>query len=109
MVIHQFYLCLARNGRRGSASNGVRQSMNRLKTAMLLAALTALFLWAGSALGGRAGLAISMTLAAVMNVAAYWFSDRVVLRMYRAHEVGPNDAPGLYGLVQELASRAHLP
>jgi heat shock protein HtpX len=83
--------------------------MNRVKTTMLLAALTALFLWAGSALGGRGGLAISIVLAAAMNVGAYWFSDRIVLRMYRAQEVGANDAPGLYGLVQELASRAQLP
>lgn len=83
--------------------------MNRVKTTMLLAALTALFLWAGSALGGRGGLVISIALAAAMNAGAYWFSDRIVLRMYGAREVGPGDAPRLYGLVRELASRAQLP
>jgi heat shock protein HtpX len=83
--------------------------VNRVKTTMLLAALTALFLWAGSALGGRGGLMIAIVFAAVMNVAAYWFSDRIVLKMYSAQEIGPGDAPGLYALVQGLAMRAQLP
>jgi heat shock protein HtpX len=84
-------------------------AINRTKSMLLLAALTALFLWIGSALGGRGGLAISLLLAGAMNVGAYWFSDRIVLRMYGAREVGRDEAPGLYGMVQQLAMRAELP
>lgn len=83
--------------------------MNRTKTLMLLAALTALLLWMGQALGGRTGVAFAFVLAAAMNLGAYWFSDKIVLRMYRAQEVGPNEAPELYGMVHNLAMRANLP
>ena len=83
--------------------------MNRTKTFLLLAALTALLVWMGQALGGAAGLALALDFAVFMNAGAYWFSDRIVLRMYRAQEVGPAEAPGLYGLVQELAMRAGIP
>ncbi|HJQ69304.1 MAG TPA: zinc metalloprotease HtpX [Blastocatellia bacterium] len=83
--------------------------MNRLKTVMLLATLTALFLFAGYAIAGQAGFAIALILAGVMNFAGYWWSDRIVLRMYGAHEVGESQAPELFGVVRELATRARLP
>jgi heat shock protein HtpX len=83
--------------------------MNYLRTGVLLAVLTALFLLVGYALGGRSGLMIALVMAAVGNLASFWFSDSIVLRLYGAHEVGPQDAPGYYGLVQDLAQRAGLP
>lgn len=83
--------------------------MNRLKTMILLATLTALLLWVGQALGGRSGLFLALIFAAIMNFGAYWFSDKIVLRMYNAHEVQPGDAPGLHSLVRELTMRANLP
>lgn len=83
--------------------------MNRMKSMMLLAALTALFLWAGQALGGQGGLLIALVFAGAMNLAAYWWSDKMVLRMYGAHEVSEVDAPELYATVRELTYRANLP
>lgn len=85
------------------------EAMNRTKTVVLLATLTALLLWAGQALGGRAGLTFAFVLAAAMNLGSYWFSDRIVLRMYNARELTPAEAPELYSLVQQLAVRAGLP
>lgn len=83
--------------------------MNRLKTAMLLATLTVLFLWVGQALGGRGGFMIALMLAGVMNFASYWWADKIVLRMYNAHEIDPSQAPELFSIVQGLAQRAHIP
>ena len=83
--------------------------MSRMKTAMLLATLTALLLWAGQALAGESGLMTALVFAGVMNFGAYWWSDRIVLRMYRAQEVTAAQAPALHGLVRELATRAGLP
>lgn len=83
--------------------------LNRLKTLVLLAVLTALFLWLGQTIGGRAGMVIAFVLAAAMNIGMYWFSDRIVLRMYNAREVTPFEAPALRSLVQELATRADIP
>jgi heat shock protein HtpX len=74
---------------------------------ILLAVLTALFLWVGRALGGQSGLVIAIALAGVMNFAAYWFSDKIVLSMYRATQVGPEHR--LYAIVARLAQRAGLP
>jgi heat shock protein HtpX len=84
-------------------------TMSRMKTAMLLATLTALFLWAGQALGGETGLMTALVFAGVMNFGAYWWSDKIVLRMYRAQEVTPTQTPGLHNLVRELTLRAGLP
>ena len=61
--------------------------MNTLKTTMLMAALTALFLLAGKAMGGQGGMVFAFVLACVMNLGTYWFSDRIVLRMYKGKEV----------------------
>ncbi|MEW6209644.1 MAG: zinc metalloprotease HtpX [Acidobacteriota bacterium] len=83
--------------------------MNRIKTVMLLAALTALFLFIGQALGGRTGLVVAILFAGVMNFAAYWWSDRLVLRMYGAQEISEADAPELFRIVRELALRGSMP
>ncbi len=78
-----------------------------LKTTALLGLLSALFLYLGQLLGGESGLMIAFVMAAVMNFGSYWFSDKVVLRMYRAKEVGPGHP--LHQLTAELAQRAQLP
>ncbi len=83
--------------------------MNRVKTAVLLAALTGLVLLLGQALAGQAGLAIALVFAGAMNFGAYWFSDKIVLRMHGAREAGPEDAPELHALVREIATKAELP
>jgi heat shock protein HtpX len=83
--------------------------MNRLKTAMLLALLTALFLWIGHAIAGQAGFIIALVFAAVMNFASYWWSDRIVLRMYGAKEATEQQAPELFRVVRDLAMRGNMP
>jgi heat shock protein HtpX len=83
--------------------------MNRIKSVMLLATLTALILWVGQTLGGQSGLMLGLIFAAVMNFGAYWWSDQIVLRMYGAQEVSPAQAPELWSIVRELAQRANLP
>lgn len=80
---------------------------NTFKTAMLLGALSAMLLVAGELLGGQQGLVWAFGFAVLLNFGSYWFSDRLVLRMYRAQEVGP-DHP-LHRLTEELAQRAGLP
>lgn len=83
--------------------------MNRIKTVMLLAALTALFLFIGQALGGRTGLIIAIVFTGLMNFASYWWSDKIVLRMYGAQEISESDAPDLFRIVRELALRGGMP
>lgn len=83
--------------------------MNRLKTLILLSTLTALLLWAGHALGGATGLWFALALTTLMNGGAYWFADRVVLRMHGARELTPEESPELHATVRELAIRANLP
>lgn len=82
---------------------------NWLKTTLLMAAIVALFGAVGMLLGGATGMLVALALGGAMNLWAYWNSDRMVLRMYRAREIGPGDAPGYYGMVAELAGRAGLP
>lgn len=82
---------------------------NLMKTAVLMAAITALFMVIGSLLGGRSGMMMALLFALGMNFFSYWFSDKLVLKMYRAHEVDATSAPQFYGMVQELAQRAGLP
>ncbi|RMF14257.1 MAG: protease HtpX, partial [Candidatus Dadabacteria bacterium] len=82
---------------------------NGLRTAVLLAGLTGLFLAIGQVAGGRSGLIIAFVLAVGMNFFSYWFSDRIVLAMYRARPVDEQSAPRLVGLVRELSRRAGLP
>ncbi|AWZ02521.1 hypothetical protein RHODOSMS8_03010 [Rhodobiaceae bacterium] len=83
--------------------------MNMTKTAILLAAMTALFMGIGFMIGGEAGAAIAFLIAAGMNVFAYWNSDKMVLRMHGAREVTERDAPNYVRLVQRLAENAKLP
>ena len=82
---------------------------NWLKTSILLAGLTALFLFLGAAFGGEQGIFLALIIAIVMNFGAYWYSDKIVLAMYKAQPVGPNDNSKLYFIVQQLAQRAGLP
>jgi heat shock protein HtpX len=86
-----------------------KKMLNRFKTVALLGLLTALFLFIGQLFGGSTGIVIAVVLAAVMNFGAYWFSDKIVLRMYRAQEVMPGQAPELYQMVKLLAERARIP
>jgi len=82
---------------------------NLLKTAVLMAAITALFMAIGAFIGGRAGMMFALLLAMGMNFFSYWFSDKLVLKMYNAQEVDETSAPQFYRMVQELAQRAQLP
>jgi len=82
---------------------------NQLKTGLFLGLLTALLLVLGQAMGGRGGLLIALGFAVVMNVSSYWFSDKIVLSMYRAKELSEEDAPGLFDLVRRLSQNAGLP
>jgi heat shock protein HtpX len=83
--------------------------MNTLKSLILLAVLSAILMWIGGAIGGKQGLVIAFGFAMVMNFASYWWSDKIVLSLYGAKEVKYEDAPELYGDIQDLASRAGLP
>ena len=83
--------------------------MNRLKTFILLAALTALILAIGQMIGGRGGMMLALIFAAVMNLGSYWFSDRIVLAMYHAQPVTEAEAPELFSIVRGLTQRAGLP
>ena len=82
---------------------------NLMKTAVLMAAITALFMAAGAMLGGRNGMVLALLMAVGMNFFSYWFSDKLVLKMYCAREVDAGSAPQFYRMVAELAQRAGLP
>ncbi len=83
--------------------------MNSLKTALLLSLLTVLLVLMGGALGGQGGMMIAFVMALVMNFGSYWFSDKIVLRMYNAQEVTRSDNPAFYGMIERLATKAGLP
>ena len=83
--------------------------MNTLRTGLLLAAMTALFLAVGFLLGGEMGIVIALGVAIAMNGYAYWNADKMVLRMYKAREVDARSAPEFHRLVADLAERAGLP
>jgi heat shock protein HtpX len=82
---------------------------NWMKTAILMAGILALFGAVGGAIGGSQGMMLALVIGAGMNLFAYWFSDKMVLRMYNAHEVDETSAPQFYSIVKELAGRAGLP
>ncbi len=82
---------------------------SQLKTGLLLGLLTAIILFFGQTLGGQSGLILAFGLAVIMNVSSYWFSDKIVLSMYRATEVPPDQGHRLYAIVSDLARRAQLP
>jgi heat shock protein HtpX len=94
---------------RGSTVGAPEVNMNYLRTAILLAGLTALFMGIGYLLGGASGAMIALLVAGAMNFFAYWNSDRLVLSMHDAHEVDERTAPDLYRMVRDLANRAGLP
>ena len=83
--------------------------MNYMRTAMLLAAMTAIFLAVGYMLGGEAGMLLALLVAIGMNGFAYWSSDKMVLRMYKAKPVDKNSAPQFYAIMEQLAENAGLP
>jgi heat shock protein HtpX len=82
---------------------------NLLKTAVLMAAITALFMAIGSFVGGQQGMIIALLVAVGLNFFSYWFSDKLVLKMYNAREVDETSAPQFYRMVRELAEKAKLP
>ena len=83
--------------------------MNTLKTVVLLTFLTVLLVFVGGAIGGRSGMVIAFAMALVMNFVSYWFSDKIVLAMYKAQPVTEAQAPELYGSVRRLSQKAGLP
>ena len=82
---------------------------NALKTGVLLVVLTVLFMAIGSYVGGRGGMVMAFAIAILMNAGAYWFSDKIVLKMYRAQEVSEAEAPELHAMVHRLATAASVP
>ena len=82
---------------------------NTLRTTVLLAALTGLIVWLGQMLGGAQGALFAFVLAAAMNAGSYWFSDRIVIAMYRGREIQESDDPELFGVVRSLAQRLRVP
>jgi heat shock protein HtpX len=83
--------------------------MNRLKTTLLLSLLTVLMVTIGRAIGGKSGMVFPFIKALGMNFFSYWFSDKIVLKMYGAREIGEHDQPAFYGMVRSLALKAGLP
>ena len=83
--------------------------MQQTKVFLLMAAMTAFVAFVGGMLGGQGGAVIAFGFAIVMNVGMYWFSDRAVLKMYKARVIGPDDAPQLYDMVDRLRQKAQLP
>ena len=83
--------------------------MNTIRTTLLLGALTGLLMLIGGYFGGKSGVVIAFLFAMVMNFGSYWFSDKIVLRMYKAQEISESQAPELYGIVKNLALRGDLP
>jgi len=83
--------------------------MNTLKTAFFLTLLTLLLVFIGRILGGNSGMIIALIFAAVLNLGSYWFSDKIVLGIYRAQKIEEGDNPGLYRIIRRIASQANLP
>lgn len=83
--------------------------MNRIKTTFLLTCLTLLLIAMGSTIGGRSGMLIAFVIAGGMNFFSYWYSDKIVLKMYRAKEISESTHPNFYGMIQRLAQQAQLP
>ncbi len=83
--------------------------MNNIKTLFLLVTLTLVLVWAGGALGGKQGMTIALIFALGINFISYWFSDKIVLRMYRAKQVTEAEAPDLYSIVRSLVQKAGMP
>ena len=82
---------------------------SQIKTVLFLGLLTGLLMLLGGFLGGRAGLLLAFGFAMVMNVGSYWYSDKLVLKMYKARELSPGDAPHIHRVVEDMAARAGIP
>src|SRR5215813_7347211 len=82
---------------------------NTVKSTLLLGLLTGLFLLIGGALGGRSGMVMAFVFALLMNAVSYWFSDKIVLASYGAQPIGEADAPVLYRIIRNLATKARIP
>jgi heat shock protein HtpX len=82
---------------------------NSLRTVFLMSLVIALFLLIGNLLGGQTGMMIALVISLAMNFFSYWFSDKIVLKMYKAQEVDRQSAPELYNMVEDLASQANIP
>ncbi|MBQ7659435.1 MAG: zinc metalloprotease HtpX [Alphaproteobacteria bacterium] len=82
--------------------------MGRIKTFVLMLALMLIFMWVGNLIGGESGMRVAFWLAVAMNFLSYFFSDKIVLKQYKAQEVNAANAPELYAIVQKLADRAGL-
>ena len=83
--------------------------MNNMKTVILLGALTGIFLFIGGMAGGRQGMLLALGFAALINFVSYWFSDKIVLKAYRANELPEAEAPRVYAMVRELSQQAQIP
>jgi heat shock protein HtpX len=83
--------------------------MNAIKTTFLMATMMALFLLVGYALGGKSGMTIAFVFSLIMNFGSYWFSDKIVLAMYKAQPITREQAPKFYDLIEELSKNANLP
>ena len=83
--------------------------MNNIKTVILLGLMTGIFLFVGGMAGGESGMLIAFIFAAVMNVGAYWFSDKIVLKAYKAVELPETDFPDIYRMVKQLTEKANIP
>ena len=83
--------------------------MNNLKTVILLGALTGLFLFIGGLVGGQSGMIIALVFAGILNISAYWFSDKIVLRTYGAQPLSESQAPDIHRMVEELCREADIP
>jgi heat shock protein HtpX len=90
-------------------NGGCKKDMNTIKTVGLMTFLMVLFVAIGGALGGRGGMVMAILFATVMNVGMYWFSDKIVLRMYKAQPVTESEAPEIYAIVHTLVQRAGMP
>ncbi|MDR2825677.1 MAG: M48 family metalloprotease, partial [Deltaproteobacteria bacterium] len=82
---------------------------SQFKTLLLLALLSGLLILIGGAIGGQNGVLIAFAVALIMNFGSYWFSDKIVLSMYRAKEIDPSESPALHKMVDELARNAGVP
>lgn len=83
--------------------------MNTFKTMILMVSLSLILVWAGAAFGGRSGMTMALMFALMMNLFSYWFSDKIVLKMYKAREVTEHEAPELYSSVRRLVQKAEIP
>ncbi|MBI4650602.1 M48 family metalloprotease, partial [Candidatus Desantisbacteria bacterium] len=83
--------------------------MNSIKTALLLSILTVLLVITGGALGGRGGMVMAFVFACVLNFGSWWFSDKIILKMYNAKQINENEAPHLFNVVMEVSKRAMMP